>query len=485
MTSRRTGRPGIPAILSALALAGACLAAAPARAQDVTGLRGTMAQDEDLPAAAPLGEAASAAAPRPHPRPRAAGPAAEPPVEESPGRAARAGTDNPRTGAIEGRPAVADGDPFAPLGIRAGAFLLRPQLEQAIGWTSNAAGAAGGRPSTFSETRLRLDAESDWSRHRAAFSVDGAYRRSLSGERIDEVEGGAAGRIDFDLAGELAAFVAAGYRVNPESASTPGAVAAAVERPLRHTFDASAGLSKDAGPLRFGLVGALERQTFDEAELADGSTVSQRDRDSTLATARLRAGYAVSPALAPFVEAEIGRRLYDRERDGAGLARSADRYALRAGVALDLGEKLGGEIAAGWLTERPDDPRLSGVSGLSLAADLRWSPVRGTVVALTAATAVEGSTTPGDSGSLLHSGTLAVERELRANLTARAAAGLDWRDYSGSGHDVVMRGEAGLTWWMNRNAGITARARHEAQESSLPDRDWDATSVWLGMTLRR
>lgn len=48
-----------------------------------------------------------------------------------------------------------------------------------------------------------------------------------------------------------------------------------------------------------------------------------------------------------------------------------------------------------------------------------------------------------------------------------------------------MRGEAGLTWWMNRNAGITARARHEVQESTLPGRDWDATSVWLGMTLRR
>jgi hypothetical protein len=64
-------------------------------------------------------------------------------------------------------------------------------------------------------------------------------------------------------------------------------------------------------------------------------------------------------------------------------------------------------------------------------------------------------------------------------------AGLDWRDYAGGGHDLVMRGEASLTWWMNRYAGITARASHEVQESSLPGRDWDATRVWLGMTLQR
>lgn len=471
-----------------LALACACLAAAPAHAQDAAGLRGTMPmeEDEDQPVTDLWRDATDAAAPTPRPLGRAGDPAAELPQEEdTTGRAIRAERDNLRVGAIEGRETFDEGDPFAPLGIRAGTFLLRPQLEQGIGWTSNSATAAGGRPSTFSETRLRLDADSDWSRHRASFSVDGSYRRSISGERIDEVDGRASGRIDFDLAGELAAFVAGGYRVNPESASTPGAIAAAVERPLRHTFDASAGVSKDAGPLRFGLTGALMRQTFDDAELTDGSVVSQRERDSTLATATLRAGYALSPALAPFVEAEIGRRFYDHERDSAGYARSADHYALRAGVELDLGEKLNGEIAAGWLTERPDDPRLSGVSGLSLAGNLRWSPVRGTTVALSASTAVEGSTTPGDSGSLLHTGNLSVERELRANLTGRAGAGLDWRDYSGGGHDIVMRGEAGLTWWMNRNAGITARARHEVQESTLPGRDWDATSVWLGMTLRR
>lgn len=478
----------MPAALGAFALA-ACIAL-PAGAQEVPGLRGTVSAEGTTATRTAGGRSAAArTAARESRGVSSAQPVADAPLPErldEPEEAnIRAGLDNERTGAIEGQPRPREDDAYAPLGIRAGTFLLRPRLEQGIGWTSNASGAAGGEASTYSETTLRLDAESDWSRHRGSFSADGSYRKSFAGERIDEIDGGVSGRLDFDLAHELAAFAAAGYRVRPESASTPGTVAASVDRPLRHTIDASAGISKDAGPVRLGVTGALIRETFGDAELADGTTVSQRERDSTLATATLRAGYALSPALMPFVEGEIGRRIHDLKRDSSGFARSADRYALRGGVAVDLGEKFSGEVSLGWLTERPDDGRLDPISGLSVAGNLAWSPVRGTVVGLAASTTVEGATAPGDSGSLLYSGTLSARRDLRANLTGEAAAGLDWRDYSGGGHDLVMRGEASLTWWMNRHTGITARARHEVQESSLPGRDWDATSVWLGMTLQR
>lgn len=482
--SPRPGRTSCRAALSALALAAAWVAAwlaagtarVEAQAQEVPGLRGTMPvqqADDAAPDALPAREAETPV------------PAPAPLREPLDVRALRASPDNQRVGTVEGQSRAAEDAPFAALGIRAGTFVLRPSLEQGIGWTSNAAGAPGSGASTFSETALRLDAQSDWSRHRAAFTLDGSYRRSLSGERIDELTGAATGRIDFDLAHELSAFVAAGYRAAPESASTPGTVLGAVDRPLRQTLDASTGVAKNAGPLRFALTGALSRELYDDATLSDGTVVAQDERDSTLATATLRAGYAVSPALAPFVEAEIGRRVYDLDLDSSGYARSADRYGLRGGVEIDLGEKLNGEIAAGWLTERSDDPRLADVSGLSLSGNLAWSPVRGTTVALAAATAVEGATAPGDSGSLLYSGSLSVQRELRANLTGRASAGLDWRDYSGGGNDLVLRGEASLTWWMNRYAGITARASHEVQNSSLPGRDWDATGMWLGMTFQR
>lgn len=462
MISSPPTRTGIPAALGALALA-TCLAV-PAAAQEGAGLRGTVAE-VPLPA-------------RDEEQPLSGGPQ----LHDLPARAA---PDNERAGAIEARPPRREDDAFAPPGIRAGTFLLRPQLDQSVGWTSNAAEAPGGRESVFSETRLRLDLQSEPARHAIALGADISWRKSLSGDRIDEVEGGVSGRVDLDLAHELAAFAAAGYRVGPEAASAPGTVAASVSRPLRHAIDASAGLTRDAGLLRLGVTGTVLRETFDDAELADGTRISQRERDSTLATVTLRAGYSLSSALMPFVEAETGRRFPDQRLDSAGYARSADRYALRGGVAVDFGEKLSGELAAGWLTERPDDDRLAAISGLSLSGNLAWSPVRGTIVSLAASTAVESATAPGVTGSLLYSGTLSARRELRANLTGEAAAGVDWRDYAGGGSDLVLRGEASLTWWMNRYAGITARARHEVQQSTLAGRDWDATGLWLGMSFRR
>lgn len=376
-------------------------------------------------------------------------------------------------------------DPFAPLGIRVGGFLVTPTLEQGIGATTNAASAPGGRSSVFSETALRLDAISDWSRHAATAEADLRYRRSVSGAELDELEGGARATLRHDLAGDFAALYAFAYRVRPEAASTPGTVEAAVSRPLRHTLDGSAAIGRDVGKLRFSLRGGALREAFGDAELADGSTVSQADRDYTLATVSLRTGYSLSPALTPFVEGEIGRRLHDNRIDAQGYERSADRYSLRAGIELDLREKLTGEIAAGWVAERPDDDRLSDLSAPYLSAALAWSPLRGTNVALTGSTTLENATAPGDDGSVLYAGDIALTHRLRHNLTANALLGLEWRDFESGGSEQEWTGEAGLTWWLNRHAGVSGRLRHEIFRSSLPDRDYSASSVYVGMTFQR
>lgn len=398
----------------------------------------------------------------------------------------RASRENERSQPIEGRGLRDPGSALEPLGLRLGSFVATARLDQGIGWTSNANAAPVGQSSVFSETRLRLDAVSDWSRHQARVSLDGLYRRSLSGERIAEAEGAIDGELRLELGDELDALVALGYRVRPESPTSPSAIAGVASRPLRHSFAGRGEVSRSLGLINAGIRASVVREVFDDATLTDGTIVSQGDRDSTLATAALRLGYEISPALRPFIEAEAGRRIFDEERDDAGYARSADRYALRAGLEIDLREKWSGEFSAGWLTERPDDDRLQAISGFAAAGRLAWSPVRGTVVELSGSTEVEGTTTAGESGALLYAGSLSVSRDLRSNLTGRALLGVDLRDYAGSSaRDLTFRGEASLTWWLNRFAGVTGRVGHEIQRSNLPGRDYEETSVYLGMTLQR
>ncbi len=391
-----------------------------------------------------------------------------------------------RTGSIDGRAARRDEDPFAPVGIRFGSFVLKPTLEEGITASSNASSSNGGKPGVLSESTLRFEAASDWEQNSALITGYGTYRKSLSGEEIEETKGRIDGTLNIDLSKELRAIAKLGYERAPESASSPVIISGTASQPLRQTFDGSLGLEKDVGKLRFGVTGAVEREEYGDAELSMGGTLSQKERNFTLYSTRLRGGYEISPALTPFAELELGRRVYDMRADLNGYERSATRVGGRAGVELDMGEKLGGEFSAGWLRETLDDDRLDPVSGATLNADLRWSPERGTTVGLNGTTTVEGTTSAGESGSILYSSRLSVEREIRANLTGTAILGADWRDYVGSnGHDLTLSAEAGLTWWINRYVGLTTRARHERLKSNLPDRDATTNSIFVGMKLQR
>ena len=391
-----------------------------------------------------------------------------------------------RIEAIEGLDGIEEDDPFAATGIRVGTFIIRPTLEQGVTATSNADASSGGEPATLSETTLRLNAISDWSRHAAIIDAYGNFRKTISGDEIEETRGGIDAVLDLDLAEDYRARAELGYEAAPESASSPVVIVGTASQPLRQTFNGSLGFEKDAGKARFGITGLVEHHTYGDADLSSGGTLSQEDRDFTLGAVVLRGGYEISPALTPFVEAEFGRRQYTLEEDFSGFQRSSDRVGARAGLELDLTEKLTGEFSAGWIRETFDDDRLDPLSGPTLNADLAWSPERGTIVNLAAATSVEGTTTAGESGSILHAARLGVEREIRANLTANASVGAGYRDYAESdGHDLILTAEAGATWWLNRYAGLTGRLRHETMDSNLPDREYEANSVFLGLKLQR
>ncbi|WP_333474402.1 outer membrane beta-barrel protein [Aminobacter sp. HY435] len=396
------------------------------------------------------------------------------------------GPDAARQRAIEGRQPLPEENPFAPTGIRFGTFTLKPTLEQGVEATSNADSSSDGKSAVLSETSLRLNAASDWESHSATIDAYGNFRKSVSGQDIQDVTGGIDGRLELDLAESLRAIARLGYNVRPESASSPVVITGTAERPTLQTVEGELGLEKDVGKFRFGVVGEAVRESYGDADLSDGGTLSQKDRNSTLYTGRFRAGYEVSPALTPFGEVEFGRRIYELRLDTAGFERSSNRVGARAGVEIDMGEKFGGELSAGWISEKFDDDRLAPVSAATIAADLKWSPMRGTIIGLTGETYVEGSTTPGDSGSVLYTGRLSVERQLRANLTGFVAAGAGWRDYaSSSDHELRLSAEAGLTWWLNRYAGLTGRLRHETFDSTLPDRDSKTNSVFLGLKVQR
>lgn len=391
-----------------------------------------------------------------------------------------------RTASIEGQNKKVEDDPFAATGVKWGSFVIRPTIEQGLTATSNGDSSNAGKSALLSETALRFSAASDWRENSATIDGYGLFRETVSGYPVHNAQGRIEGQLNVDLDNELRAIAKLGYEAVPESASSPDAIAGVSSQPLRQTVNGSLGIEKDVGKMRYALTGAVAHDFYGDAKLSDGTSLSQKERDSTLYTATLRTGYEISPAITPFTEIEVGRRTYDLRFDTDGFERSSTRLGARAGLQLDMGEKLSGEFSAGWLREAIDDDRLEAISGATINADLKWSPERGTMIGLTGKTTVEGTTTAGQSGDILYSGRLTGERRIRANLTGNAALGLDWRDYIGiDGHDMTLSAEAGLTWWLNRYAGLTSRVRTEKLTSNLPGRDYTANSIYLGLKVQR
>jgi hypothetical protein len=372
-------------------------------------------------------------------------------------------------------------NPFAPVGLRLGTFNVFPAIEQGIQTTIE-----DGESTVSSRTTLRLDARSDWSRHSMNMSGFLTYEAPFSGESSDEFEFGGDLNAAVGFAGGFRGTFDASINRARESASSPIDLTATADRPYRTVGRAAVGLEHDAGLINTGVNLSAERAQYDDGTLTDGTRFSQEDRNNTLFTARLRAGYELSPALRPFIEGEIGRRIYDLDTDRSGFARDADRLGLRAGVAFDIGEKLNGEVSAGWISETFEDDRLDSVSGLRLASTLNWSPERGTSVFANLRTDVEGTTVPGSSGSLLYNAELGFSREVLENLIAEGRVGFGYRDFSGSSaHDIIYTAEAGGTWWMNRYLGFNARARYERTDASESGRNTDTISIFAGIRAQR
>ena len=283
-----------------------------------------------------------------------------------------------RTAAIEGQNKKAEDDPFAPTGVKWGSFVIRPSIEQGLTATTNGDSSSAGTSALLSETALRFTAVSDWRENSATIDGYGLFRETVSGYRVHDAQGRIEGQLNVDLDNELRAIAKLGYEAVPETASSPNAISGVSTQPLRQTIDGSLGVEKAVGKMQYTLTGAVSHDFYGDAELSDGTTLSQKDQDNTLYTATLRTGYEISPALTPFTEIEVGRRTYDQRVDNEGFERSSTRLGARAGLQLDMGEKLSGEFSAGWLREAIDDKSLEAISGATVNADLKWSPERGT-----------------------------------------------------------------------------------------------------------
>lgn len=456
----------VPASLVALALA-AALAAAPARAQSVIGV-------EDLPLELrPARDRAVFAPVSVPPRAQVRAQVRAPVTRLAPAPEA------PR--AV--RRAAPEADPFAPTGIRAGAFTLRPAITQSGGWDSNPERAeTGAQGRALSRTQAALTLESGWSRHALTGSASGVYDAYRGGDVAPRVSGAADLALRLDIRENAALTLRADAATATERVGAPDLPSDLADGPQTSSLGASAALDLGFNRLAVGLRGGFVRSVNGDGVRADGTRVDRSGDDYDETTAAIRLGYAASPRLVPFVEAEIDQRRYDR----ADAGRDSDGVTGRVGAEIEVTRLLAGEISAGWQVRDFDDAAREDVTGAVAQARLVWTPTALTTVTLSGESRIAETGVVGARAAQARSAGVAITHQARRNLVFDASLSWAATDYEGAAlTEELIAATAGLEWRFTRTLAVTASYAHERLESSAPGGDYVADVALVGVRLTR
>jgi hypothetical protein len=372
-----------------------------------------------------------------------------------------------------------------PQGIQLGSFTLRPSVNESFNFESNRTGGTNDER-TYLQTDLRSTLTSDWSRHQLTITGDGLWQRNLSGTGQEQPNIDINADLRLDLPSETTAHITTGYQFYREDTDDPNAISGAAKQSGVNQFDGGLALEHDFGILRGTTALALTRTIYSDATLSDGTQVTLSDRDQTAGILRGRIGYELSPALIPFVEADLGRTVYDDKFDSSGYQRSGQSYGGRAGVEFDFGEKLKGELGIGYEQVNFDDARLASIDTPTLDGNIAWSPQRGTDVNIGFSTSVQPSTTAGDSGYVAYQLTETITHQMTDNLVAKLTGGTIWRDYPSNStfdDETVYDAAAGLTWGVNRYLDLTGNVGYEL--TSRTGDDTRQLRAGIGLTAKR
>jgi hypothetical protein len=362
-----------------------------------------------------------------------------------------------------------------PLGVRAGGFLVYPELAVSEKYSDNTFATPSGRKDDFiTDIEPKLRVQSDWNRHSLALTAGADVGRFASNSREDfeDINVNLNGRADVLRDRYLLGNVS--WSKLHEDRGSPDDVNGAT--PTEYTL-----LAPSIGAFnkwnRFSLRGdvALQRLDYDDVNASSGTaTINNDDRDRTQYIVTVRAGYEIVPEYEGFVRGSWNTIDYREAVDDAGFDRDSDGYEVVAGTRIDFSGVTFGDVFAGYRRQSHDDALLNNVSGLSYGGAITWNASGLTTFKGSVTRTVEETTLSTSSGSFLTEVRASVDHELLRNLLVGGTFSYRLNDYEGiAREDDEYRAGAYARYLMHRNLYLTARYDFEKRESNAVGADYD------------
>ena len=375
-----------------------------------------------------------------------------------------------------------------PVGLRAGSFLVFPEIETGVQATDNvfAVGTGDKKSDIVYLARPRLRAQSDWGRHELAFAYEGEYGvyDTFTSENPEATRAGVSGRIDLTQATRLSAE--AGYAQDQEGRGSVDASDAAAEPTVRRGYTLRGGAEHRISRVTASLRGGIEAVDFENGVDLAGVIIDNSDRDRTERLVGGRLAYELTGTTTVYGDGEYRWRDYDRALDDGGFARDAERATATAGAILRPRAPLRAEISVGLVHEDAADPRLAELDEVALDTALAWAVTPITTLNAAFQTRLDATTVAGASSSVARTVSAGIDHELRRNLVVSSNVSHEWTDYPGAPLQeetttVSIAGE----WWVTRMAALVAGYEHERQTTNDGSGTITENIVSLGMKMRR
>lgn len=382
---------------------------------------------------------------------------------------------------------VEEVDPYAPLGVRFGSFLLFPELKTESVYHDNIFLSPSNPEGDWALALIpSLSARSDWNRHSLEGTVSGvhSFHERFSSEDDETFSAQTTGRIDVRRTTNIVA--SAGYTQELEDRSSNDFPANAEERPETRTTEGSLEGNHTFNRVTLTLRGEVSEQDFDDALASDGTVINNDDRDYTERRLVGRLAYELQPGIAAFVEASGNERDFAQAVDDNGVISNSSGHDVQGGLSFKLSGKLTGEASAGYAIQTPDDPTLKNVDGLIFNAGLEWKATGLTTVRFDANSEVAETVQTGSAGSITRAMELSVEHRPHRHVVLGASLGYERETFSGiSQTDEEWTTGLSGEYIFTPSVALTVNYEHLKSKSNVPGSDYDTNEVRMGLRLRR
>lgn len=366
---------------------------------------------------------------------------------------------------------------YEPRTIRTNGFVIMPMIETGIRFDNNIlASDLNKRSDTIFLIEPSIEARRETGDSNLRTRAYASLSRYGKNSRENTSEFGAYLQYRKDVSQKQSVFTKLAYDRTFERRGDPEANFASARRPALIDMT-SAELEYGHNGPRVGIVATLGVTKLNYLSVEDA------DRDMVTYRAAVKGSLHLSQRIVVFIQPFANRRVPRLNRDRFGVNRTTTTYGATTGVALQVADRLTGEVGVGLFHADPKDLNLRPFDGLAANGRVTWRPRTRTAVIFNLFRGDVATIRSGALGRIDSRFDLNIDQEARHNLILRGSLGVRNIHYRGGFDQDQRYFDVGVSarYLANRHMWIEPAANHSRRNSANASEDFHKWRVALKM----